>query len=251
MQINLSSVFIEVENFLFQLLFFLVQFPKTLIKGILNPKWVHNHITDELKKEQHEQFKEYMNPLYFFIVVYVIVNLTASSILGGETQAGTQVFSAQGLAASSISFLLLPIPFSVALIKIVNRSVVSAEYRRTYYMQLIIFGISLVLFILTSLIALPLLAEETPAAGMTLAHTLSLLATLVAFPAFGIWFLVAQTIIFYNEAILAQTPVESNLRKLAKAIGLVALCSLFDIIIFMNSDLIDSVVNTVTQSFGL
>lgn len=251
MQINLSSVFIEVENFLFQLLFFLVQFPKTLIKGILNPKWVHTHTTDELKKEQHEQFKEYMNPLYFFIVVYVIVNLTASSILGGETQAGTQVFSAQGLAASSISFLLLPIPFSVALIKIVNRSVVNAEYRRTYYMQLIIFGISLVLFILTSLIALPLLAEETPAAGMTLAHTLSLLATLVAFPAFGIWFLVAQTIIFYNEAILAQPPAESNLRKLAKAIGLVVLCTLFDIIILMNSDLIDSVVNTVTQSFGL
>ncbi|MCC6261911.1 MAG: hypothetical protein IT311_13715, partial [Anaerolineales bacterium] len=77
MQINLSDIFIEIENFLYQLLFFIVLFPKTVVQSILKPKWIHAYVTDELKKEQAAQFKEYMNPLYFFIVSFFVCTLIA------------------------------------------------------------------------------------------------------------------------------------------------------------------------------
>lgn len=251
MQINLSSVFIEIENFLFQLLFFLVLFPKTLIKGIINPKWIHNYITEELKKEQKEQFKEYMNPLYFFIAVYVIVNIAASTILKNITESDLHVFSAQGLTTSSIIFLLLPIPFAIALIKIAKKSVNNTEYRRAYYMQLIIFGIGLTLFILIGLLMIPLLKEEiTGTSEPFVPKTLSLIATLIALPVFAVWFFATQTIVFYNEILFTQAAEGNKSKNWAKAVLFVILCLIIDIVLWANSNLIDNTVNTVIKSLG-
>ncbi|MCC7117343.1 MAG: hypothetical protein IT310_02365 [Anaerolineales bacterium] len=247
MQINLSDIFVEIENFIFQLLFFLVLFPKTVIQSVIRPKWIHGYVTEELKKAQNEQFKEYMNPLYFFILSYFISSLIAGVILTKIEPGASSLLSAQTLALSAIPYLFLPIPFALGLLFINRKPINEVEYKRAYYIQLIIMAIGFMLFLVICLFALPLLTNQN---GSLLTSAFYTLITLGGFVVATLWFLAAQTITFYNEILQAQTAVEKKSKLMLKAFLATIACSMADAILMANfgfiGDLIEATKALVT-----
>ncbi len=229
MQINLSTIFIEIENFIFQILFYLILFPKTFLRGIFKPAWIHQYITGELTKEQTDQFKDYMNPLYFFItnfMVALIIASNATELLAGGTK---PFFTAQSILTGSVFYFILPIPFAIALIKISKKAVNAFEYRRAYYIQLVTFGITVFLCILLIL----LMAQEQNKERYTLFFLEFVLLLILM-----LWLVAAQIIIFYQEFLLNETEdtKANRFANLLRAIAVTVICFLADFIIIANFD---------------
>lgn len=231
MQINLSDIFIEIENFLYQLLFFIVLFPKTVVQSILKPKWIHSYVTDELKKEQAAQFKEYMNPLYFFIVSFFVCTLIAGVIVAEFETLGDSTSTLQAIALSGIPFLLLPIPFALGMLFVNRKPINEAEYKRVYYIQLILLSVGLILFMLIVLVSLPLLQESESSFIASALHTIIIL--LFSLGA-SLWFFGAQALAFYKEIQLHQTAAQTKTRVIFKALLATVICLIVDAIIMAN-----------------
>ena len=60
------------EELVFEVSFWLLSYPKSLLKVIVHPDWVPRYITNELAKEEQERFDGYMSPALFYALSIVI-----------------------------------------------------------------------------------------------------------------------------------------------------------------------------------
>lgn len=71
-----------VEELIFEVGFWLLSYPKSLLKVIVHPGWVVRYVTDELAKDEQGRFDEYMSPALFYalsVVVVIVPRLEAIS----------------------------------------------------------------------------------------------------------------------------------------------------------------------------
>lgn len=65
----------SLEKLAYRLLMWVILFPKTLLKIILNPGWVAEYVKGELQPEKKLPFNEYVSPILFFISITLIPSL--------------------------------------------------------------------------------------------------------------------------------------------------------------------------------
>ncbi len=66
---NINDFLNELEKLAYKILLWALFIPKTLLKIILDPNWVPNHIKQELSKDSKKAFDNYMSPVVLFIIV--------------------------------------------------------------------------------------------------------------------------------------------------------------------------------------
>jgi len=62
-----------VEELIFEVGFWLLSYPKSLLKVIVHPGWVLRYVTNELVKDERERFDEYMSPALFYALSVAVV----------------------------------------------------------------------------------------------------------------------------------------------------------------------------------
>lgn len=65
----------SLEKLAYRLLMWVILFPKTLLKIILDPTWVPEYVKGELQPEKKSPFNEYVSPVLFFVSIVLIPSL--------------------------------------------------------------------------------------------------------------------------------------------------------------------------------
>lgn len=69
---NIADFMDEIERLAYKILLWLLLLPKTLLKVILEPKWVPGYVRSELGGERRQAFDNYMSPIVLFLMVTLV-----------------------------------------------------------------------------------------------------------------------------------------------------------------------------------
>jgi hypothetical protein len=71
------------SELLYEVMIYFVLIPKTLVQVVFKPKWIHQYLQAELKKESPQRFNDYSEPLIFLVVLGVLPLLRVMNFVGG------------------------------------------------------------------------------------------------------------------------------------------------------------------------
>lgn len=70
--VNLIDIFESIEQFAYKVLVWIVLAPKTLARIVIEPDWVPDYITGELREKEHNRFDNYFPPVFLIILVSLL-----------------------------------------------------------------------------------------------------------------------------------------------------------------------------------
>jgi len=134
MEINLSSILYDIENLLYEFFLDTALYPKTVLRAFLSPSWIHRYITEEWQKEQKERFKDYLNPLIFWIISYII-------LLWAVSNSDEKPLTLEEFVIRLLVWSLFPIIYTAIMLRLRNISLNQRDFRRPLYIQMMTFGV--------------------------------------------------------------------------------------------------------------
>ena len=102
--VDLSRIFESIEKLAYDILIWILLIPKTLVKILMEPRWVPGYVKKELGEQGDERFDDYLSPVMLLLIVsllpYLFVLLTPfpslmvySSIMNDETYGEVEIGS--------------------------------------------------------------------------------------------------------------------------------------------------------------
>lgn len=77
---NIADFLDEIERLAYKILLWVLLLPKTLLKIILEPKWVPKYVKEELSGDSSTAFDRYMSPVVLFLIVTLIPAILLSFV---------------------------------------------------------------------------------------------------------------------------------------------------------------------------
>lgn len=77
---NIADFLDEIERLAYKILLWVLLLPKTLLKIILEPKWVPGYVKEELSGDSSAAFDRYMSPVVLFLIVTLIPAILLSFV---------------------------------------------------------------------------------------------------------------------------------------------------------------------------
>jgi len=145
--INLVGFIRSVEELVYEIIIWIVLYPKTIFKVLFNPSGMRKYITEEFIKEPEKRFKEYLSPFIFWALSWCIPLLIFVLTYSGNRDE----LSASTLRLfSNIEILILnllgPVVFTTGIFMVSKENLTKESFRRPFYITLAFFSPGLLIF---------------------------------------------------------------------------------------------------------
>jgi hypothetical protein len=136
------------EELIFEVSFWFLSYPKSLLKVIVQPGWVPRYVKKELAKEEQERFDEYMSPALFYALSIVIAVVPRFEDISGFFESRESmpllrliVRSPEMLAATTAVVLVVcPLAFAWVVSAVSKLEISRSSFRLSLLSQFLIAG---------------------------------------------------------------------------------------------------------------
>jgi hypothetical protein len=226
---DLSGIVTAIEDLFYDFVAWIALYPKTLLKTYFRPAWTQQYVSGEWQKPQPERFRDYLNPLIFWLLSMILFIWSSST----ENIA----ISLEGFVLMMVLFAILPAIMACLMLAAQGVPLTHDHLRRPMYTQMLLFGAAQTLFALDMAVSAPMLQLA--------ADTTDLLRMLAALLVFLLWFAVLAAVFLWIPIAEARVFMKELNRPFGRVIGWVLLGMLMCGLLIASMPLLSSEIDMV------